>query len=149
MLEDQQISIEAGLKHTSTWSFVHESMLSDLTFEMWVPNFRCMAAHRMHRKIPSYIVLALVESYNFPCGAYRDQLTLQLAQPKVHIRFRISQTRVRRVDLPGFLAPQSAHVELPGTFLTRSCNARSLRACWRLLNVAAMMRCVSGVLVCV
>ena len=28
-------------------------MLSDLTLEMWVPNFRWMAAHRMHRKMPN------------------------------------------------------------------------------------------------
>jgi hypothetical protein len=29
-------------------------MLSDLTLEMCVPSFRWRAAHRMHRKIPSY-----------------------------------------------------------------------------------------------
>ena len=32
---------------------------------------------------------------------------------------------------PGFFALQSAHRSLPGTLRRRSCNARSLRACWR------------------
>ena len=29
-------------------------MLNDLTLEMCVPSLRCKAAHRMHRKMPSY-----------------------------------------------------------------------------------------------
>lgn len=29
-------------------------MLKDLTLEMCVPSLRCMAAHRMHRKMPNY-----------------------------------------------------------------------------------------------
>jgi hypothetical protein len=37
----------------STWSGDQLSMLSDLTFEMWVPILRCMAAQLMQRKIPS------------------------------------------------------------------------------------------------
>ena len=38
-----------------------------------------------------------------------------------------------RNHVPGFLAPQSAQQLFPGTLLTKSCKARSLRACWRLL----------------
>lgn len=38
---------------TSTCSFDQLSMLKDLTLEMCVPNFRWMAAHRMHRKTPN------------------------------------------------------------------------------------------------
>ena len=37
----------------STWSGDQLSMLSDLTFEMWVPILRWMAAQLMQRKIPS------------------------------------------------------------------------------------------------
>lgn len=36
--------------------------------------------------------------------------------------------------VPGFLAPQSAQQLFPGTLLTKSCKARSFRACWRLLE---------------
>ena len=39
---------------TSTCALSHLSMLSDLTFEMCVPSLRWMAAHRMHRNMPSY-----------------------------------------------------------------------------------------------
>lgn len=39
---------------TSTCSFDQLSMLKDFTFEICVPNFRWIAAHRMHRNTPSY-----------------------------------------------------------------------------------------------
>lgn len=39
-------------QRTSTCSLDQVSMLSDLTFEMCVPIFRWMAAHRMQRNIP-------------------------------------------------------------------------------------------------
>lgn len=39
---------------TSTCSVVHESMLRDLTLEIWVPSLRCNPAHRMHMNMPSY-----------------------------------------------------------------------------------------------
>lgn len=45
-------SMQAGA-FTSTWAASHLSMLSDLTLEMCVPSFRCSAAHRMHRKMPT------------------------------------------------------------------------------------------------
>lgn len=38
---------------TSTCSLDQLSMLNDLTFEMWVPNLRWIAAHRMQRKMPN------------------------------------------------------------------------------------------------
>lgn len=37
---------------TSTWSDVQLSMLRDLILDIWVPIFRCRAAHRIHRNIP-------------------------------------------------------------------------------------------------
>src|SRR6266536_5421227 len=50
----------------------------------------------------------------------------------------------RELDLrgshePGFFAWQSAHTLFPGTDLIKSCNARSLRACWRLLSPSDMV----------
>ena len=42
------------------------------------------------------------------------------------------------LSLPGFFAPQSAQVPLPGTVLISSCSVRSLRACWRLFRAEAM-----------
>jgi len=48
------------------------------------------------------------------------------------------------VGIPGFLAPQSAHLSLPGTVLINSCRALSFRAWWRLLNVALILVCVLG-----
>lgn len=36
----------------STCSFVQPSMLRDLTLEICVPSFRCIAAQRMQRKMP-------------------------------------------------------------------------------------------------
>jgi hypothetical protein len=62
------------------------------------------------------------------------RLTLQLAQPGIRVRVLRSHVRIDCGGSPGFLAPQSAHVEFPGTFLTRFCSVRSLRACCRLLN---------------
>lgn len=59
-------SILRSTAHTSTCSFDHESMLNDLTFEIWVPNFRCMAAHRMHRKMPNYVPLAMQRTHHLP-----------------------------------------------------------------------------------
>jgi hypothetical protein len=37
----------------STCSLDQLSMLNDLTLEIWVPNLRWIAAHRMHRKMPN------------------------------------------------------------------------------------------------
>lgn len=74
---------------------------------------QCRAAHtKEDTKLLTESDLAL-------CWRPAAGLTLQLAQP-------------------GFLAPQSAHVELPGTVLINSCNARSLRACCRLLMLPDM-----------
>jgi hypothetical protein len=42
------------------------------------------------------------------------------------------------LSLPGFFAPQSAQVPLPGTVLISSCSVRSLRACWRLFRAEAI-----------
>jgi hypothetical protein len=39
---------------TSTCALSHLSILRDLTLEICVPSLRCSAAHRMHRKMPSY-----------------------------------------------------------------------------------------------
>jgi len=39
---------------TSTWSAVHLSILSDLTFEMCVPSLRWIDAHRIHKKMPRF-----------------------------------------------------------------------------------------------
>jgi hypothetical protein len=50
----RQPAVDWTASHTSTCSFVQESMLSDLTFVMCVPNFRCRAAHRMQRNIPNW-----------------------------------------------------------------------------------------------
>lgn len=49
-----------------------------------------------------------------------------------------------RLLVPGFFAPQSAQVLLPGTVLIKSCRARSLRACWRLFRTEAMIWRSSG-----
>lgn len=40
---------------------------------------------------------------------------------------------------PGFFAPQSAHLSLPGTLCMRSWSCRSFRACWRLEIAEAMV----------
>lgn len=44
---------EQHSRHTSTCSLVQLSMLSDFTLDTWVPNFRWIVAHRMHRKMPN------------------------------------------------------------------------------------------------
>lgn len=50
-----------------------------------------------------------------------------------------SSLAARALSLPGFLAPQSAQVPLPGTVLISSCSVRSLRACWRLFSAEAIL----------
>lgn len=37
-------------------------MLNDFTLDMWVPIFRWIDAHRMHKKMPNYIALAFYDS---------------------------------------------------------------------------------------
>lgn len=54
MLEKQ----ENSGRPTSTCSFDQLSMLNDFTLDMCVPSFRCMVAHRMHKKMPNYSTFA-------------------------------------------------------------------------------------------
>ena len=64
----QSQSLETkSLSITSTCSFDQLSILNDLTFDICVPSLRCRAAHRMHRKIPSYMII----SSNNLCGIGR------------------------------------------------------------------------------
>lgn len=46
---------------------------------------------------------------------------------------------VHECHSPGFRAPQSAHVPLPGTVFMSSCSVRSFRACWRLFSADAIL----------
>lgn len=42
------------LRLTSICSGVHESRFTDLTLDICTPKFRCIPAHRMHRKTPRF-----------------------------------------------------------------------------------------------
>lgn len=39
---------------TDICSGVHESRFTDFTRDIWTPRFRCIPAHRMHRKTPRF-----------------------------------------------------------------------------------------------
>lgn len=56
-LEDTRKQAAPLNGHTSTCSFDQLSMLNDLTLDTCVPSFRCMVAHRMHKKMPNYRAL--------------------------------------------------------------------------------------------
>lgn len=112
-------------------------MLSDLTFEMCVPSLRCSAAQRMHRKMPNCDRQYCTRHTRVRVAA--GQHTLQLAHPAGgQLESRLA---ARALSLPGFFAPQSAQVPLPGTVLISSCSVRSLRACWRLFSAEAILCC--------
>lgn len=69
-------------------------------------------------------------------------LTLEMCVPSLRCRAAHRMHRkMPRLQLahPGFRAPQSAQVPLPGTVLMSSCNVRSLRACWRLFRADAIL----------
>ena len=117
-------------------------MLSDLTFEMCVPSLRCKAAQRMHKKMPNCICQYCVPSIDrFDVSGdgvgFAARKTYTPTCPSCAL---VSLAlRVCTFSLPGFFAPQSAHVPFPGTVLISSCSVRSLRACWRLLRAEAML----------
>lgn len=123
--------------HTSTCSFDQESMLSDLTFVIWVPSLRCKAAHRIHRKTPSYTVLVFILCLK--CAIQLGEEAYTPAGPSCHTCQHSSNRAQEGHVLPGFLAWQSAHTLFPGTDLIRSCKVRSLRACCLLLNAPDMV----------
>lgn len=66
-----------------------------------------------------------------------NDLTLLMCVPSfLCIEAQRTHKKTPRFQLahPGLFAPQSAHRSLPGIPTIKSCNARSLRACWRLLT---------------
>lgn len=119
---------------------------------MWVPSLRWIEAHRMQRKMPNCTVCSCQSSSG--CGGrvekcrsgvewrrVAEEEYIHSTMPSLEVVEEASQSLLCRRGFgcqrclhgPGFLALQSAHMLFPGTLCKRSCNAFSLRACWRLL----------------
>lgn len=100
---------------------------------MCVPNLRCIAAQRIHRKMPNYRTVLVPQSIH--CLLHAKDLTLQLAHPIHTISILQAAVMLAGDHKPGFRAEQSAQTLFPGIVLIKSCRARSLRACCLLLSV--------------
>lgn len=96
----------------------------------------------MHKKIPSYsekteVRIMLLEAAEINLGSmhhsHSNLPNLRLSQSASHTQGKDGHF------IPGFRAPQSAHLSFPGTDLMSSCNAFSLRAWLRLLIVVVMI----------
>lgn len=123
---------------TSTWSDDQLSIVKDLTLEIWVPNLRCNAAHRMHRKSPiccPTISISCFRSDTTGGSGQSDTYIPTCPSCSDNILALHSRQFLKNTDIhvPGFNSPQSAQRSLPGTDRTRSWRALSLRDCWRLL----------------
>lgn len=142
---------------TSTCSDDQVSRLKDLTLEIWVPSLRCMTTHRIQMKTPSYCNgqrekaksrelvrqhSEKVQTTHIPAGpsCIEARTSTSHRWSATIVSKKANPTRIEA--LPGFLAPQSAHLSLPGTSSTSFCRARSWRACCLLLKIEVMLcRC--------